>query len=97
MKAKLYDLIKKPVISEKSTLLASQNKYVFEVDLKASKSEVKQAIEAIFGVKVVAVNTIKGHGKVKRFRGILGKQNDYKKAVVTLAEGGQIDVTGSVK
>lgn len=97
MKAKLYDLIKKPVISEKSTLLASQNKYVFEVDLKATKGEVKQAIEAIFGVKVVAVNTIKGHGKVKRFRGIMGKQNDYKKAVVTLAEGGQIDVTGSVK
>jgi len=97
MRAEFYDLIKRPVVSEKSTYLAALNKYVFEVDLKATKPQIKKAVEAIFSVKVSAVNTIKGHGKWKRVRGVTGKQNDYKKAVVTLAEGSQIDVTGSVK
>lgn len=97
MKAELYDLIRYPVISEKATILASQGKYVFNVDVKATKLQVKNAIEKIFNVAVTSVNTIKGHGKVKRFKGIMGKQNDYKKAVVTLAEGNQIDISGSVK
>ena len=99
MKAKEshYSLIKHPVMSEKATLLGESNKYVFVVDSAATKSQVKSAVEVIFNVKVKAVNTSKTQGKVKRFRGRVGKRNDYKKAVVTLMPDNSIDVNGSVK
>ncbi len=98
MKVELYyDLIKRPIISEKSTLLAEQNKYVFQVDCNATKSQIKAAIEKIFSVKVKSVNTIKIQGKIKRFRGILGKKNDYKKAIVTLMKDNHIDISGGIK
>jgi large subunit ribosomal protein L23 len=98
MKAELYyDLIKCPIISEKATVLAEQGKYVFEINSNATKAQVKAAIEKIFSVKVKSVNTIKIQGKIKRFRGTLGKQNDYKKAIVTLMPDNSIDVSGGVK
>ena len=88
-----YDVIVSPAITEKSTLASEQNQVVFNVARDASKPEIKKAVEALFGVKVVSVNTQLRKGKVKRFRGHLGKQSDVKKAFVTLAEGQSIDVT----
>ncbi len=88
-----YDVIVSPVITEKATLAAESNQVVFNVVRDASKPEIKRAVEGLFGVKVVAVNTVLRKGKVKRFRGHLGKQSDVKKAFVTLAEGQSIDVT----
>ena len=88
-----YDVIVSPVITEKATMAAEQNQVVFNVARDASKPEIKKAVEGLFGVKVTAVNTVLRKGKVKRFRGHLGKQNDVKKAIVTLAEGQAIDVT----
>ena len=88
-----YDVIVSPVITEKATLAAESNQVVFNVARDASKPEIKRAVEGLFGVKVVAVNTVLRKGKVKRFRGHLGKQSDVKKAFVTLAEGQSIDVT----
>jgi len=88
-----YDVIISPVITEKATLAAEANQVVFNVARDASKPEIKQAVEGLFGVKVIAVNTVLRKGKVKRFRGHLGKQSDIKKAFVTLAEGQSIDVT----
>lgn len=90
---KHYDTIIAPVITEKSTLLSEQNKVVFRVPLSATKDEVKEAVEALFKVKVTAVNTIVQKGKTKRFRGVPGRRSDVKKAIVTLAEGQSIDVT----
>ena len=87
-----YDVIVSPVITEKSTMASENNQVVFNVAKRASKTEIKAAIEALFGVKVTAVNTLVRKGKVKRFRGTIGKQSDVKKAVVTLAEGQSIDV-----
>ncbi|WP_291844539.1 50S ribosomal protein L23 [Maricaulis sp.] len=91
--ARHYDTILSPVITEKSTLLSEESKVVFFVPLSANKKEIADAVESLFKVKVTAVNTIKVHGKTKRFRGIAGRRNDQKKAVVTLAEGHSIDVT----
>ncbi|MBI1249843.1 MAG: 50S ribosomal protein L23 [Alphaproteobacteria bacterium] len=91
--AKHFDTIIAPVITEKSTLLSEKNQVVFRVPLTATKSDVKAAVEALFKVKVMAVNTIRVKGKTKRFRGIEGKRSDRKKAIVTLAEGDSIDVT----
>ncbi|MEO1141033.1 MAG: 50S ribosomal protein L23 [Pseudomonadota bacterium] len=91
--ARHYDVIISPVISEKSTIAAEENQVVFNVAKNATKPEIKSAVEALFSVKVKAVNTLVRKGKTKRFRGIMGKQNDVKKAVVTLAEGQSIDVT----
>ena len=88
-----YDVILAPSITEKSTLVSEQNQVIFNVAKGASKPEIKAAIEALFGVKVTAVNTLVRKGKLKRFRGMLGRQSDVKKAVVTLAEGQSIDVT----
>lgn len=88
-----YDVIVSPVITEKSTMASEANQVVFNVARNATKPEIKKAVEALFGVKVKAVNTLLRKGKVKRFRGIMGKQNDVKKAVVTLDEGQSIDVT----
>ena len=88
-----YDVIVAPVITEKSTLASEANQVVFQVAPGASKPQIKQAVEALFGVKVKAVNTMTRKGKLKRFRGIKGRQSDVKRAVVTLAEGQAIDVT----
>jgi large subunit ribosomal protein L23 len=87
-----YDVIVSPAITEKSTMASEQNQVVFNVAKKASKPEIKAAVEALFGVKVMAVNTLIRKGKTKRFRGTVGRQGDVKKAIVTLADGQSIDV-----
>ena len=87
-----YDVIVSPAITEKSTMASEQNQVVFNVAKKASKPEIKAAGEALFGVKVMAVNTLVRKGKIKRFRGTVGRQSDVKKAIVTLADGQSIDV-----
>jgi len=92
----MYDLIVGPVITEKSTQASEHNQVTFKVRTDATKPQVKEAIEGLFGVKVKAVNTLNQKGKVKRFRGRLGKRNDVKKAIVTLEEGHSIDVTTGV-
>ena len=88
-----YDIIRKPVITEKATMASEANAVVFEVAMDATKPSIKQAVEALFGVKVKAVNTVLTKGKVKRFRGRPGKRRDVKKAYVTLEDGNAIDVT----
>jgi large subunit ribosomal protein L23 len=90
---KHYDVIRKPVITEKATMASENNAIVFEVAMDANKPEIKAAVEALFGVKVKAVNTTIAKGKTKRFRGIKGTRKDVKKAYVTLEEGNTIDVT----
>ena len=88
-----YDTILAPWITAKGTLLSEYNKVVFQVPLTATKPAIKEAVEALFKVKVTGVNTIRVEGKTKRFKGVLGKRNDFKKAIVTLADGDSIDVT----
>ena len=90
---KHYDVIRKPIITEKATMASENGAVVFEVAIDANKPSIKQAVEALFGVKVKAVNTTITKGKVKRFRGQLGKRKDVKKAYVTLEEGNTIDVS----
>ena len=94
--ARHYDTILSPVITEKSTLLSEQNKVVFKVADDASKDEIAAAVEALFKVKVTAVNTLRSKGKVKLFRGEPGQRSDWKKAMVTLADGHKIDVTTGI-
>ncbi|MCH7540569.1 MAG: 50S ribosomal protein L23 [Proteobacteria bacterium] len=94
--ARMTDIILAPVITEKSTLGAEHNQVAFRVPLKATKPEIKAAVEGLFGVKVKAVNTLRQRGKVKRFRGRLGKRADYKRAIVSLEEGHSIDVTTGI-
>jgi len=91
-----YDLIRSPVITEKATMGSEHNQVTFRVPLDASKPEIRAAVEKLFEVKVNAVNTIRQRGKVKRFKGRPGKRPDYKKAIVSLAEGHSIDVTTGV-
>ena len=93
---KLFDVILSPVITEKATALSEHNKVVFKVAKTATKPQIKQAVEKLFDVKVESVNTLVRKGKVKRFRGTIGRQSDVKKAVVTLAEGHKIDVTTGI-
>ncbi len=88
-----YDVIVSPVITEKSTMASEHNQVVFKVAKNATKPEIKKAVEGLFGVKVKAVNTLVRKGKEKRFRGVVGRQSDFKKAIVTLVEGQSIDVT----
>jgi large subunit ribosomal protein L23 len=88
-----YDVILTPSITEKSTLVSENNQVVFNVAKDASKPEIKAAVEALFGVKVKAVNTLVRKGKTKRFKQTIGKQQDVKKAIVTLVEGQMLDVT----
>jgi large subunit ribosomal protein L23 len=90
---RMYDVILAPAITEKATLLSEHNQVVFRVAPSASKPEIRAAIEGLFGVKVKAVNTINQSGKTKRWKGHLGRRSDYKKAIVTLAEGASIDVS----
>ncbi len=93
---RLYEVIRRPVVTEKSTLGSEHNQVTFRVPLDASKPEIKAAVEGLFAVKVKAVNTVRQKGKIKRFRGRLGKRADYKKAYVTLEEGHSIDVTTGI-
>ena len=88
-----YDVIRKPIITEKATMTSENGAVVFEVAMEANKPMIKEAVETLFGVKVKAVNTTITKGKVKRFRGQLGKRKDVKKAYVTLEEVNTIDVT----
>jgi len=94
--AAMYDALVRPVITEKSMVSSEAGKVVFLVPLSATKDCIKSAVEAIFNVKVTKVNTIKQSGKVKSFRGHLGVRSDYKKAIITLAEGQNIDVTTGI-
>ena len=91
-----YDVIRSPAITEKATMAAEYNKVVFNVRMDANKTEIKAAVEKLFDVKVLGVNTLVRKGKKKVFRGFKGQQSDVKKAVVTLAEGHKIDVTTGV-
>lgn len=93
---RMYDIILSPVITEKATRISEHNQVAFRVAIDATKPEIKAAIEGVFGVKVTAVNTITVKGKKKIFRGRPGQRSDYKKAMVTLAEGQSIDVTTGV-
>lgn len=93
MNEQYYDIIVSPVITEKATMASEANQVIFKVAPKATKPQVKEAVEKLFGVKVKAVNTLIRKGKTKRFRGIAGRQSDFKKAIVTLEEGHSIDVT----
>jgi len=88
-----YDVILAPVITEKSSAVSESNQVVFKVRLDATKPQIKSAIEKLFGVKVLSVNTTTRKGKTKRFRGVEGRQKNEKKAIVRLAEGDKIDVT----
>ena len=88
-----YDVIRKPIITEKATMASEANAVVFEVAIDANKPQIKSAVEELFGVKVKAVNTSIAKGKAKRFRGQMGRRKDVKKAYVTLEEGNTIDVT----
>jgi len=92
-KAEHYDVIRKPVITEKATMASENGAIVFEVAIDSNKPQIKEAVEALFGVKVKAVNTTITKGKTKRFRGTIGKRKDVKKAYVTLEEGNTIDVS----
>ena len=88
-----YDLIRKPIITEKATLASESGAVVFEVQMSATKPQIKAAVEKLFNVKVKAVNTTITKGKVKKFKGRPGTRRDVKKAYVTLVEGNTIDVS----
>ncbi len=94
---KAYEIIRNPLVSEKGTFISQFNFYVFRVSKSSTKIEIKQAVEKLFNVKVISVNTLNQNGKVKRFRNIKGKRSDFKKAFVRLAEGNTIDTTVEVK
>ena len=94
--ARHYDVVLSPHITEKSTMLSEHNAVVFKVASDASKPEIKEAVEALFNVKVTGVNTMVTKGKSKRWKGRPYQRSDFKKAVVTLAEGQTIDVTSGI-
>src|ERR1700742_1313617 len=89
----MYTLIRNPIITEKSTMVSEHNQVMFRVAIDATKPQIKEAVEGLFGVKVLAVNTLVQKGKTKRFKGRPGKRSDVKKAFVRLAEGQSIDFT----
>jgi large subunit ribosomal protein L23 len=93
---RMYDLVRSPVITEKATMITEHNQVTFRVPMDADKRSIKVAVESLFKVKVNAVNTIRVKGKKKLVRGRPGTRSDYKKAIVTLAEGSKIDVTTGV-
>lgn len=90
---RVFEVILSPVLTEKSTLAAERGQYVFKVLREANKFEISRALEKLFEVEVSSVNTVSVPGKVKRFRGRLGKRSAFKKAIVTLREGFSIDMT----
>ncbi|HXH51819.1 MAG TPA: 50S ribosomal protein L23 [Sphingomicrobium sp.] len=94
--ARHYDIVLAPHITEKSTMMSEANAVVFKVASDASKPEIKAAVEALFNVKVTGVNTIVTKGKTKRWKGKPYQRSDFKKAIVTLAEGNSIDVTSGI-
>ncbi|MFY9876373.1 MAG: 50S ribosomal protein L23 [Rhodomicrobium sp.] len=89
----LYDVIRAPLVTEKSTMVSENNQVMFKVAMSATKPDIKEAVERLFNVKVLAVNTLIRKGKVRKFRGVKGQQSDFKKAIVTLEEGQTIDIT----
>ena len=91
-----YDIIRSPVVTEKSTLASEHGQIVFDVAIDATKTDIKAAVEGLFSVKVKAVNTLVRKGKVKRFRNSLGVRNDTKKAIVTLVDGQSIDISTGI-
>ena len=91
-----YDIIRSPVVTEKSTLASEHGQIVFDVAVTATKSDIKAAVEGLFSVKVKAVNTLVRKGKQKRFRNVLGVRNDTKKAIVTLVDGQSIDISTGI-
>ncbi|WP_368744863.1 50S ribosomal protein L23 [Desertibaculum subflavum] len=93
---RMYDLILNPVVTEKATRITEHNQVTFRVPLDASKPEIRAAVEGLFNVKVTAVNTVRMKGKAKMFRGRPGQRSDWKKAMVTLADGQKIDITTGV-
>ena len=93
---RLFEVIRRPMVTEKSTLRSEHNQVVFQVALDANKHEIKRAVETLFKVKVKKVNTLRQKGKTKRFRGRPGRRPDIKKAYVTLEEGHSIDVTTGI-
>ena len=97
MPASKYDLVRSPIITEKSTFLGEIGKYVFEVARNAEKASIKKAVEEIFLVKVKSVNVLNQKGKEKKFKGVLGRRSDIKKALVTLEKKYTIDFTGGGK
>jgi large subunit ribosomal protein L23 len=90
---RLYDVILSPVITEKATASSERNQVIFKVAKNATKPQIKEAVEKLFDVKVIAVNTLVRKGKTRTFRGVKGQLSDMKKAIVTLEEGHRIDVT----
>lgn len=91
-----YDVVKAPYITEKTTLLSENNAVVFKVATDATKPQIKAAVEALFNVSVLAVNTIVQKGKTKRWKGAPYRKSDFKKAIVRLADGQSIDVTTGI-
>ncbi len=95
-KERQFEMVRAPVITEKATLGSEYNQVTFRVPLDATKPEIKVAVEQLFNVKVLAVNTLRQKGKTKMFRGRRGRRSDYKKAIVRLEEGQSIDVTTGI-
>lgn len=96
MRKNIYNIIKNPVVTEKTTKIAENNQFVFKVDVSSSKESIKMAVEKIFKVKVKNINTIKIKGKTKVFKGTKGRRADYKKAIVSLKEGETLDYSGGI-
>ena len=96
IQAKHYDVLLQPVITEKATMASEQNVVTFKVMKSATKPMIKEAVQNIFNVEVLSVNTLNQNGKEKRFRGMLGKRADYKKAMVRLKEGQKIDLAAGI-
>ncbi len=92
-RARMYEVIRQPLVTEKSTNQSEHSQISFKVSLDATKPEIKQAIEGLFKVKVKAVNTLRVEGKNKVFRGMRGRRSDWKKAIISLVEGEKIDLT----
>jgi large subunit ribosomal protein L23 len=95
-KQRMYEVIRAPVVTEKTTMGSEHSQVTFEVAMDATKPEIAAAVEGLFDVKVVAVNTLRTKGKIKRFRGFVGRRSDTKKAMVTLQKGQSIDVTAGI-
>jgi len=93
---KFYDLIKKPIITEKGTLLSNNSQIIFSVPMDTNKTIVKKAVEKLFGVNVKKINIVISKGKTKRFKGRKGKRKDEKKAIISLEKGQKIDITTGI-
>ena len=96
IKIKSYDLIFRPIVTEKATTLSSFSQFILSVPINSNKNDIKNAVESLFGVNVKKVNLIISKGKTKRFKGIMGKRKDVKKAIISLEKGQKIDITTGV-